>query len=789
MTIEFTEVTTPPGLEIHDSIEQRHLQIETPEPVSIESPVSHTIAATAPVSPSNIDANSASARYEPASTDDPQNFYFPVNKTCTIETDELRFDQPHSVTIHDGAGRTEENFAAGERGQLDDRTQYIGLSGPIKLYCRIESPGTIDVGLTAVRVNLERTTEIELGARSLHDRPAGTITTPPDIDSMATSISVLSSALKTTSPERTWPTLRGHPPLIELGDTLEIPDSIPKSTIRDDLSGSYWETLSASETALGSMDGCVNENESRTRKGSGTTEPSGTLTNLTTPETAITITTPPTYLSLFQAAPLAFFLGATVLPTTHTNSPPTLHTPQFEYSLPTGEEFGDEIAALLKRFFFLDCLTRTEGIFQYDLLERSFLEGDLPFDLVSAYEKPLPERLELYLEPPTELIEEYSPRWPLTAHIPPEPESVELLPFIVNELGIVRPSRGRTPETVPSQPSADTRLIRSASKPDARRPSSPSSPTSSVRDASEFVVPTVTDESIEHAWFGNNVPQNASKATIEAYRNQLDRDARNDSIEILLVCNDARMLDEHDLLDATYGTREELPFEIHSEFGVDTEKLADLLTDGGYDFVHYIGHATEDGLRCPDGDLDVRTLESVDVGVFFLNACQSYHQALALTRRGAFGGVSTYSDVANDDAVTAGETMARLLNRGFPLRGALEIARQNTGLGDQYLIVGDGSADIAQSEGGAPAVVQLTNREDGTVDFALQSYSTKEYRLGTATESSLPTVADWHLSPGYTPFLSVDEGSLQEYLSWNELPVVHEKELFWNDGVGAFHFP
>ncbi|WP_049904462.1 hypothetical protein [Natrialba asiatica] len=778
MTIEFTEITTPSGLEIHDSIEQRHLQIETPQPVSIESPVSHTIAATALASASNVDVDSVTAQHEPASAGDSKNFYFPVNKTCTIETDEIRFDQRLSVTIHDGAGRTEASFDAGERGQLDDRTQYIGLSGPIKLYCRIDAPGTIDVGLTAVRVNLDDTTEIKLGARSLHDRPAGTITTPPDLDSMATAISVLSLALKTTSPERTWPTLRGHPPLIELGDTLEIPDSIPKSTIRDDIDDTYWESFGPKGTSC----------DVASRKNNSTTGTADTPTSSATTETTITITTPPTYLALFQAAPLAFFLGATVQLTTHTNSPPALHTPQFEYSLPTGKAFGDEIAALLKRFFFFDCLTRTEGIFQYDLLERSFLEDDLSFDFSSTYEKPLPKRLELYLKPPTDLIEEYIPRWPLTAHIPPEPESIELLPFIVNELGIVRPSHGRTPETIPSQPPADARLVRSASEPGARRPSSSSSP-SSFPDASEFVVPTVTDESIEHAWFGNNVPQNASKATIEAYRNQLNRNARNDSIEILLVCNDARMLDEHDLLDATYGTRDELPFEIHSEFGVDTMKLADLLTNGGYDFVHYIGHATEDGLRCPDGDLDVRTLESVDVGVFFLNACQSYQQALALTRRGAFGGVSTYSDVANDDAVTAGETMARLLNRGFPLRGALEIARQNTGLGDQYLIVGDGSADIAQSEGGAPAVLQLTNREDGTVDFAMQSYSTKEYKLGTTTESSLPTVADWHLSPGYTPFLSVDEDSLQEYLSWSELPVVHEKELFWNDGVGAFHFP
>ncbi len=295
----------------------------------------------------------------------------------------------------------------------------------------------------------------------------------------------------------------------------------------------------------------------------------------------------------------------------------------------------------------------------------------------------------------------------------------------------------------------------------------------------------MTDESVEHAWFDDDIPQHASKATLEAYRNQLSRDARNESIEILLVCNDARMIDEHDLLDGTYGSREVLPFEIHSEFGVDTDRLAQLFTDGGYDFVHYIGHATEDGIRCPNGELDIRTLESVDLGVFFLNACRSYEQGLALTRRGAFGGVSTYADVVNDKAIEAGETMARLLNCGFPLRAALEIARTNSALGDQYLIVGDGSADIAQSDGGAPMVVDLEQCGDGQFDFAVQSYSTKEFKLGTSTESTLPSVADRHLSPGNTSFSRVDWEAVQEYLIWSEAPIRSDGTLQWNEDVNV----
>ena len=715
MTIEFERTTEPAGLEVYDSIEQRRIHLETRAPLSVDAV-------------------------------DTDGFCFPVDRTCRFEVTELVFDQAHSVTLHDETGQTEASFEMGETAQLDDRTQFVGLSGPIKLYCRVDTGGTLDVGITSVRLAFDERTTVNLGARSPHDRPAGTITTPPDVESMTTAISSLSSALKTTSPERTWPTLRGHPPLIELGDRLEIPDPVEQ------------------------------------------------------PDADIELVVPPTRIALYQAAPLAFFLGATL----RSGPEPVLETPRFERPLAADRSFEDAVARLLKRCFLLDCVTRTEGIFQYELDERSMLEDELPFDLAATYEEPLAVRLERYLDVPFDRIEPYVPRWPLTAHLPAAPESVETVPFVVNELGIIREARDRTAGSIPERKSADAQSqpytqSQSQSQSQAQSHSSADSHSKLLRSAScyrtstplesesTFAVPDVTDESIEHAWFGDAVPRKASKATIEAYRNQLTRDDRNESIEILLVCNDARMLEEHDLLDDTYGNRDALPFEIRSEFGVDTDRLAGLLAEGGYDFFHYIGHATEDGLRCPDDHLDVRTLESVDVGVFFLNACRSYEQGLALTRRGAFGGVSTYADVPNEEAVEAGETMARLLNRGFPLRGALEIARENSALGDQYLIVGDGSTDIAQSDGGAPMLIELEQRsaDERELRFACTSYSTKEFKLGTATAPTLESVTDRHLTPGTTPESLVEEQPLQEYLTWTEFPVLLDGELHWNDGIGS----
>jgi len=140
--------------------------------------------------------------------------------------------------------------------------------------------------------------------------------------------------------------------------------------------------------------------------------------------------------------------------------------------------------------------------------------------------------------------------------------------------------------------------------------------------------------------------------------------------------------------------------------------------------------------------------------------------------------------VINDQAVTIGETIARLLNLGFPLRAALEIARENSILGEQYLIVGDGSADIAQAEGGAPIIADIRTCGDDQFEFSVRSYQNKDFKLGTTTSSNLRQATDKHLSPGRTPPTCVSEGSLQQYLIWADLPIMVDGDLRWCDGIG-----
>ncbi|MFC7166878.1 hypothetical protein [Halospeciosus flavus] len=236
--------------------------------------------------------------------------------------------------------------------------------------------------LERTSIKFKSPTQVVLGARSRHDHPAGTISTTDDPEDMMSAVSMLGSALKSTNPERSYPTLRGHPPLIERGDSLSIPNT------------------------------------------------------LSTPETGVRIELPPEYRYIYPATPLAYYLGAVLVPS---DEPRLITGTGLVHPLDSGERaYEDEIERLLKQVFFLDCITRTEGLYKTDLHERAAVEDSLGWDPATIYEQSLAEQLDAYLSVPFEAIEPHIPTWKLESRIDPTPSSIEALPFLVNDLAVVR---------------------------------------------------------------------------------------------------------------------------------------------------------------------------------------------------------------------------------------------------------------------------------------------------------------------------------------------------------------
>ena len=647
---------------------------------------------------------------------DANSFYFPVGKAVEITTAELVLPRVVGVYVRDGAGGmvTEVEHLASE--SLPEGSYTVELTTQMKTYLEVESALEITADVSQTRIDFGDETTVRLGARSRHRKPAATITTTENPRDVMAAVEALGSALKTTSPERSYPTLRGHPPEIQLGDQLDIPPEIQR------------------------------------------------------PETGIQIEVPPDLGSIYVAAPLAYYLGAELVP----GSTPRLRTDSgFEYSLSPAAGYERAVERTLKQVFLLDTVTRTEGYFPVDLHERNAIEPRVDLDFAALYDAPLADRLAAYLDVPFEVVEDQIPKWRLTTYVEPQPSSLEQLPFVLDDLAVVKTpavnQAGATgaPTAAEAQFTRNDSFVRSA----AESPTSPERSYVEVDDSS----------SVEQAWIGDGVPIGASKLTAEAFRNRLDRETAEGDITITIVSNDSRMDEEKDVVDEVYGDRENLPFDVRVHRDLRAAELREVLK-ARTEFFHYIGHTEADGLKCTDGKLDLATMDETGVDAFLLNSCQSYEQGLRLIEAGAIGGITTLSEIINDEAIEIGETIARLLNAGFPLRPALTIARGESILGGQYLVVGDGGMTVSQPESRTPNLVEMIPETDG-FEVKIWMYATDDAGIGSVSIPFISQNEEYFLNSGATPEISTSQEDLAQFLELEEMAVFFGDDLYWSKSL------
>ncbi|WP_123532949.1 hypothetical protein [Halosimplex salinum] len=686
----FEPTTDPPGVRIVDPIEAVDFNVET------DRPVDPTVADTG-------------------------GFRFPVDAAVEFEASVIEFPHLALYAIRDGDGAHVGELQWGETKRLPAGRYSFELSkAPMKLHVEVGGELTADVSDERSVLRAAEPVMFRLGARSYHDQPTGTITTTTAPSDVATAVSQFGSALKTRSPERSWPTLRGCPPLVEVGDELHVPDGI---------------------------------------------EP---------PDTGVTIEVPSRLDTLYSVAPLAYYLGATV----DVGGPPRLCVGGREWSLTRDGDIATTAANVLKRNFTLDCLVRTEGLYDLELYERERAVDNLPFAPGDVYDRSLPSRVATYMDVPRAVFEEAIPRWTLTADVVPEPDHVGALPYLVRELAVVRcpaPSEfddpsGRTPGR------AHPERVHSTTEPQ------PAMLSRSAREEwdQEFVYPPPT-ESVEHAYLGDGVPVGASRLSVPAYERQLRREPTVDvETSVTVVDNDARM-SEGDAVADVYALGELESFDVTVLEGASCERLKDALT-AETDLLHYVGHVDDRGFQCVDGFLDARTVESVGVRAFLLNACVSFEQGRALVENGAVSGIVTVHDVFDSMAGRLGETAARLLGQGFSLTAALELCKRTTDFPtDEYVVVGDGSVQLTKNETGVAFGLHVTWNDGPTVTPL--AYPTTDTPLGTTLLPHAVDNAMSFLSPGEGFPIATTLDSLVESLASEPFPVLHGGDLYWSSDL------
>ncbi|SEW19841.1 hypothetical protein [Halobacterium jilantaiense] len=566
---------------------------------------------------------------EEASVDE---FTNPVDAAVAFETAELHYPlRRPAVFFRDGemAHRTED---AASSEWLDAGTYEIDASPPgAKTYVKVCG--------AAVRARFEDNhtvldadpvARVVVGVRSHHEQPAGTVTTTEDPRDVMAAVSTFGSALKTELPDRSWPSLRGHPPAVELGTSLDVPSHV---------------------------------------------EP---------PETGITVEVPPDYGAIFTVAPLAYYLGATVEPGNESALHAAGRTVHFDR-----DALAADVRDCLEHCLVLDGAVRTVGAFPFWTEQTDAVDDRVDLDYEALFDLPLDERTAAYLEVPrsatTGLVD-----WHLTADVAPEPRYAPALPYLASELAAVR-----------SPPPGPTRVDRSP-VPDAlaRSLDQPS------RAASGVVRPAPTDTP-GHVWAGEGFAVDAANPTVGSFRRGFDWPSGAGPLDVHVVYNDERLAAPDEL---AYDVHETGDTDVRVSHSLTTAELQEALLSET-DFLHFVGHVTERGMVCPDGELDVRTLPMTGVGAFFLNGCRSYEQGFALLTAGAAGGIVTVDDVEDGVAGTVGRDAAMLLDAGFPLYGVLDALGQTGTDTSRYTALGDPTLTLRRSTSGAAGLWSATTAE------------------------------------------------------------------------------
>ena len=771
-------------------------------------------------------------------------FYFPVSAAVEFDAFRLQTTKLVQVFVRDAGGNVVRKVAAGESAGLpapEGGAYSIEIpSVGCKVYLRTEAPvrvlgdertTTLQFGAAAA----DRPTEaaspptVRVGTRSFHERPAGTFAIEETAAGVMRGVSRFGEALKTRSPERTFPTLRGMPSLL---------------TFTDPESGGTIDGHPPVEPVVALAD--VLEPDGSAEPGGGE-DPAD--------DRPVRIHVPPEPTWVLPVTSLAYYLDAEVVPDLTADSlrltvdspaePDTTsgvlldrvrvesHDPPTSVHLGSRDDpvdFQHRVHDLLRHLFTLDCLVRTgsAGFYPDQLAEYREIEADLPawFDRNLLYESSFAARTRAYLTIPPAVTEPAWPRWRLTVDMPPSFEYATLLPFLANELAQIRvfdPETmdagefdreprdgerwGRTwvqqavPEPDPVQVSAVDEFLRGARADGGDHPGGAEVGTGHATRASSSDddgdggvdapdrLRLPDSDSVAQAWAGPGLPENAGTVSAGSFLTYLERSVSDrPRTRVVVVCNDDEMRDERDVTDI-YGTREQLSFDISIHESLTVAEMRDLLTEEA-DFLHYIGHVRPEGLECTDGHLSPEEITELDVGcnAFVLNACASYAPAQALIEAGALAGIGTRTEVFNTAATQIGREMARLLNGGFPFEVAVEwIDEQYPLSGRLYMTFGNGSLSLVQHGGGTPVVARVTPLDSGEFDVALEGYGTRRYGLGTHTTPHIGPNDVNYLNSGYMDTFRVDEATLDWFFDMNPMPLKQEASgtYWWSDQVTA----
>lgn len=126
--------------------------------------------------------------------------------------------------------------------------------------------------------------------------------------------------------------------------------------------------------------------------------------------------------------------------------------------------------------------------------------------------------------------------------------------------------------------------------------------------------------------------------------------------------------------------------------------------------------------------------------------------------------------------------MVRLLNRGFPLWAALDIARDRSIIGGQYTVVGDGSINVVQTESIAALLFDIET-VDGTFEVTPITYLSNEGGMGGFVRLRLDATNRAYLASGTLSSHTLDKGELARLLTSENVPTRLDGTFMWSSAI------
>ena len=577
-------------------------------------------------------------------------FPLPVDRAVSFEAESVSIPMYSSVSARDAAGEFVSSLA--EDCTLQRGSYGFDVTGVTKALVRVEDVAVDVTGMVGdgpVELRFDEPTTVTVGGRSLHTRPEATITVPDDPEALMAAVSMLGSSIAEWSPERSWPTLRGYPPRIERGETLDVPSRLPA------------------------------------------------------PDTGIEIAVPATFADVYRVAPLAYYLGADVVP----GGPEIRLDTGYVERLPAdGPALEDRVSELLRVTLFLDSLARTEGYTPSDRYEYEAVGPELPFYPPTLAEYSMSERLMEYLEVDVSTVKPYLPAWPTEAVLRPGPAGMELLGHLAHVLAPIRVRGSAFDETHGSEssPAGQSRF----------RPLA-------LAMSPYLHVDEVPSPDAELLPAGTAVLSRAS------YENYLSRPRPAEGeVHVAFVVDAAeraaairRAMSDPALPDGVGSV------EIHHR--PTAEELAAIVADPDVDLLYCALPTDEDRVACPGGVVDFGDAEWGPIAAV-CEGSMTVTPAASAVESGAVGALAVDGTLDPDRI----RTLTGLLASGAPLAASVALARLPS-VADVRLAGDPAVTVVTPDKRHAPQILYVIPMLEDTHRIVRDSICSVQHRIGTET--------------------------------------------------------